>query len=332
MTRLTFPWICLPVVVSLLFLLLSPVAPVAWKSQRSKAMPRSGSVPPASKQAKAQTPLARFRTTPATAPSATTAATSARATIHTKGHCEKKPLNKSKIAILTALGISSSYLVYSHRQQLFDKHFLQDKTLELLQGANENKFGILYYILGMAAWETIGLSTIPVETAAGIAFGMKRAVMASLTGKLLGAATAFLLGRYVLQHWVRRQLETNDNFQLIEASVAQKPLSTAILLKYSCFPEFVKNFGTALLQPIPLWGFLVATTLHGGPFTCLWSWLGADTALRLKSPDLPANRALQTTLVVAMTVGLVLSPAAMALWIKDLRKDYKHTVSTPATR
>lgn len=346
----------LPAVVSLLlFLLLNPVASVAWKSQRSKSttIPRISccNLGPKSARAQAhaqtQAPSAAFGSTqaaaptsaPSTAPSAsasTTRTTTRKATIQTKDPSDitkPPPLNKPKVVALTALVVSSSYLVYSHRQQLFDKRFLQDKTLELLQGANESKFGILYYIIGMAAWETLGLSTIPVETAAGIAFGLNRAILASLTGKLLGASIAFALGRYVLQHWVRQQLATQDNFRLIEASVAQKPLTTAILLKYSCFPEFVKNFGAALLSAIPYWGFLVATTIHGGPFTCLWSWLGDDTARRLQSPDLPANRALQTTLVVAMAVGLVLSPAAMALWIQDLRKEYttSNIASTAAT-
>ena len=236
-----------------------------------------------------------------------------------------------KAAILTVLGGLASYLIYTHRHQLFDKQFLQDKTLELLQGANDNRLGILYYSLGMAAWETIGLSTIPVETAAGMAFGWKRAVLASTVGKQLGAGTAFLLGRHVLHRWVRTQLDTNDNFRLIEASVAHKPLLTAILLKYSCFPEFVKNFGSSLLNPIPFWGFLLATLVHGGPFTCLWSWLGDDAALRLKDPDLAPNRALQSTLFVAMTVGLLLSPAAMAWWFRDLRKEYAAT-TTATTR
>ncbi|KAI2497824.1 hypothetical protein MHU86_16658 [Fragilaria crotonensis] len=236
--------------------------------------------------------------------------------------------NIKKASILTLLGLSASYLIYTHRHQLFDKQFLQDKTLELLQDANNSPLGIFYYSLGMAAWETIGLSTIPIETAAGMAFGWKRAILASTAGKLVGAGTAFLLGRHVLHHWVRTQLETNDNFRLIEASVANKPLVTAILLKYSCFPEFVKNFGTSLLKPIPLWGFLLATLVHGGPFTCLWSWLGDDTAARLNYPDLPPNRALQSTMVVAMTVGLLLSPAAMAWWIRDLRKQHATTTMT----
>lgn len=339
MARLPFPVIRLrAVVVSvslLLFLLrLSPVASVAWKSQRSQATPTTprSSCNLGPRSAKPKAPLAATfgaiaARAPSTAPSPLTAKQSKTTTTTTTPSNVTKRLSKPKIVTLTALVVSVSYLVYSHRQQLFDKHFLQDKTLELLQGANDNQFGIVYYILGMAAWETIGLSTIPVETAAGIAFGLKRAIVASLTGKLLGATIAFGLGRYVLQHWVRRQLATNDNFQLIEASVAHKPLGTAILLKYSCFPEFVKNFGAALLQPIPFWGFLVATTIHGGPFTCLWSWLGDDTARRLQSPDLPANRALQTTLVVAMAVGLVLSPAAMAFWIQDLRKEYNNTTT-----
>jgi uncharacterized membrane protein YdjX (TVP38/TMEM64 family) len=226
-----------------------------------------------------------------------------------------------KAAVWTSSGSIVTFLLVKYRHQLFDRQFLQDTTLKYLTAMNENPRGLLYYILGLAAWEAIGLPTIPIETAAGMAFGKNRAILASTCGKMSGAATAFLLGRHILQRWVRAKLQQNAQFQLIESSVEHSPTKTAILLKYSVFPEFIKNYGTALLNPIPLTTFLFATLVHGGPFTCLWSWLGDDTSLHLANPDLPPNRAVQVTVVVAMTVGVILSPIAMGWWIASLRKE-----------
>lgn len=230
---------------------------------------------------------------------------------------DKETLKKTALWISTAS--ITTYILYTHRHALFDRQRLQDTTLKYLTAMNDNPRGLLYYMCGLAVWEALGLSTIPVETAAGMAFGLQRSIIASLTGKMSGAILAFLLGRHVLQSWVRMKLRENSHFQLIEASVNKAPTKTAVLLKYSCFPEFVKNYGTALLEPIPILTFIFATLIHGGPFTCLWSWLGHDATLRLVTPELPANRSLQLTVVIAMTVGIVASPIAMAWWIQSLR-------------
>jgi uncharacterized membrane protein YdjX (TVP38/TMEM64 family) len=228
------------------------------------------------------------------------------------------------ILLSLAVGIPIAILAYQNRHQLFDKQYLQDKVLHTLQKLHSDQDpwrGILYYVLGMAFWEALGLSTIPVETAAGMALGsLPRSILASLTGKLLGATTAFCVGRYVLQRPVRKYLATNSQFQLLEQSVASQPLTTAMVMKYSCLPELFKNCGSSLLMPISLPTFVGVTLLHGGTFTCVWSWLGHDTALRLLDPQLPPNRALQITMAIVMTLGMLASPIVMAWFFRDLQQ------------
>eukprot|EP00548_Thalassiothrix_antarctica_P012336 CAMPEP_0194162638 /NCGR_PEP_ID=MMETSP0152-20130528/79602_1 /TAXON_ID=1049557 /ORGANISM="Thalassiothrix antarctica, Strain L6-D1" /LENGTH=139 /DNA_ID=CAMNT_0038872547 /DNA_START=557 /DNA_END=973 /DNA_ORIENTATION=- len=113
-------------------------------------------------------------------------------------------------------------------------------------------------------------------------FGFQRSVLASTIGKNLGAITAFWIGRTILQSYVAKKLADNETFSLLDQSVEDRPFLTAILIKYSCFPEFVKNYGTAILRPVTLPNFIMATLLHGGPWTVLWSYVGVDASRRIQ--------------------------------------------------
>jgi hypothetical protein len=122
-------------------------------------------------------------------------------------------------------------------------------------------------------------------------------------------------------------------------------------MKFSCFPEAVKNFGSGSLLPVmKMWMFVAATVVHhGGSYTALWTWLGVDTAQRLQYSGssasnssssisvnlgsvtsnnmpmlpimpMPANVPLNVALVVAGVSGVVVSPLLMAWWLRTLKR------------
>jgi uncharacterized membrane protein YdjX (TVP38/TMEM64 family) len=232
-----------------------------------------------------------------------------------------------KNVILLATSSLAVYGLFVSRKAwmgiLFDKGKLQAKTLEILHGLNElpKVYSYVSYIVGMALWEALGLSTIPVETAAGMVFGWTGFILSGV-GKLSGASLAFGLARYgVLAAWIQARLSTNGFLQLVQASTEENPLLVACLLKCSCFPETIKNYGSALLKPIKLWMFILGSVLHGWTFTALWTYLGVDTAARLGDATnaIPPDRLLQILLTLALINGIVVSPLAMALWVRKLR-------------
>lgn len=227
--------------------------------------------------------------------------------------------------VKVGFAVTAIAVLYVYRDQwmsLFDKEFLQSKTLQILNDLDSlpkyQSYGV--YTIGMAIWETFGLSTIPVETAAGMVFGWKGFIMSGV-GKLLGAVFAFSLARYgILASWIKEKLGTNSFLQLVEESATNDPFLVSILLKFSCFPETIKNYGSAILSPIKLWMFIFGTVVHGCTFSALWTYLGVDTALRLENPSLPADKLLQSLLSLALVNGIVISPLAMAYWIKTLQR------------
>ena len=206
---------------------------------------------------------------------------------------------------------------------LFDKQKLQDTTVQTLQKLNDLPYiySRLFYTLAMALWETLGMSTIPVETAAGMVFGWSGFYWSAI-GKLLGACLAFGLGRGALSTMVNNKLSSNTFLQLVQTSTEENPLLVLILMKLSCFPETVKNFGSSILKPIKWWMFILGTALHGWTFTALWTYLGVDTAARIKdtTDSLPPNLRLQTLLTLALINGCVVSPLSMMYWIRSLKK------------
>ena len=77
-----------------------------------------------------------------------------------------------------------------------------------LDGARTS--GLVTYALSMWLWEiTVGITT-PIETAAGMAFGWTKGILASGVGKIGGAVTAFLIGRFILFDYVHTKLQDNE--------------------------------------------------------------------------------------------------------------------------
>ena len=133
--------------------------------------------------------------------------------------------------------------------------------------------GLLLYSLLFSLWVALGLASTPVETAAGLAFGWRRAAPASAAGKLSGALLAFAFGRLFLRSRIESRLRGDRTFRAVRAEIGRRPLAAALLWRFSCLPELAKNFGLAV-TPLPWRHFGAATLLHGVPYTLLWSSCG----------------------------------------------------------
>mmetsp|Transcript_2853 Transcript_2853/g.7836 ORF Transcript_2853/g.7836 Transcript_2853/m.7836 type:complete len:369 (+) Transcript_2853:107-1213(+) len=235
-------------------------------------------------------------------------------------------LDRIKNALLVLISTVAFYGLFQTRSTwmgLFNKEKLQASVVQSLEELNS--FPYLYsrliYTISMALWETLGMSTIPVETAAGMVFGWS-ALYWSAIGKLLGACLAFGLGRGALSSIVEKKLSTNDFLNLVRSSTQDNPFLVVILIKLSCFPETVKNFGSSMLKPIRWWMFVFSTAVHGWTFTALWTYLGVDTAARLKDVEglLPPNQRLKVLLTLAVINGVVVSPLSMFYWMRTLKQ------------
>jgi uncharacterized membrane protein YdjX (TVP38/TMEM64 family) len=187
-------------------------------------------------------------------------------------------------------------------------------TLDRLSAAGP--IGLIVYGIAFFIWEmTFGITT-PVETAAGMAFGPLPAIVASGFGKIGGAYTAFLLSRYIFYDTVHKKVKNNELLGLMEESIHEQPLRIALLSRFSPLPEFAKNCGMGVLE-VPKRTFLASLLLHGGFFTLLWSFMGAETARVMRSGGAPSSL-LKILVSMATWIGIG-AQFLIGWWLKTLK-------------
>mmetsp|Transcript_33645 Transcript_33645/g.81545 ORF Transcript_33645/g.81545 Transcript_33645/m.81545 type:complete len:522 (-) Transcript_33645:3235-4800(-) len=239
---------------------------------------------------------------------------------------------KAMIPLLVLVAVASKHEYILHLCQTLKAnaspaHFRDTMVpiLDRLNGAGIK--GQVIYTLSLVLWTMTAGITTPVETAAGIAFGMKKGVICNAIGKIGGAVLSFILGRHFLYKYVHRKLKDNEILGLVEEAIEENPLWVSLMMRFSPLPEFAKNFGLSILKVRARW-FAFAVLLHGLPFTCLWTSMGAETAAVMR------GGAPSTTLKVLMTgvtwFGFV-SPTVIGLWINGLRKKRKEREEAKTT-
>merc|ERR1711957_1018047 len=166
--------------------------------------------------------------------------------------------------------------------------------------ANLGTPGLVIYALSFWAWEIIFGVTAPVETAAGMAFGLKNGIIVNVNAKLKG----------------------NEYMDLIKHSITSNPILVAIIWRFSFLPEFMKNFGLSVL-PLKTWQFAVAVFLHGFPFTVLWTFIGKEMGLVFRGVVMKPSKILKFLVGGVYVFGFLISPTLVGLWIKGLKDEQK---------
>jgi len=180
--------------------------------------------------------------------------------------------------------------------------------------------GIVMYIFAFMLWEiTVGVTT-PIETAAGMAFGLKHGIIANAIGKTSGAIIAFLLGKYVFKDFVEKKLEGNELMELVKDSIVKHPVRVSLIWRFSFLPEQIKNFGLAVL-PVKTWQFISAVLMHGFPFTLLWTFVGNEMGLIVRGVMDSPSRTLKVLISGVYVFGFFISPSMVGLWVKGLRDE-----------
>lgn len=62
----------------------------------------------------------------------------------------------------------------------------------------------------------------------------------------MGAATALLLGRTLLNRWVQNTLKNHPHFSEVYTAMGKDTFKLAVMLRLSPVPSWVNNYGLAL--------------------------------------------------------------------------------------
>ena len=110
---------------------------------------------------------------------------------------------------------------------------------------------------------------------AGAVFGLGLGIAYVSAASTLGAAAAFLIGRYLARDRIAKKTEGNKTFQAIDGAVEKEGWKIVGLTRLSpVFPFTLLNYAYGLTK-VPFWHYLLASWIGMLPGTAMYVYLGS---------------------------------------------------------
>ena len=110
---------------------------------------------------------------------------------------------------------------------------------------------------------------------AGIVFGVLKGSVIVSVSSTLGAAAAFLVGRFLARDWVSRKIEGNQKFQAIDKAVAKEGWKIVGLVRLSpIFPFNLLNYAFGLTR-VSFQDYFLASWIGMMPGTVMYVYIGS---------------------------------------------------------
>ncbi|MEM8952769.1 MAG: TVP38/TMEM64 family protein [Verrucomicrobiota bacterium] len=110
---------------------------------------------------------------------------------------------------------------------------------------------------------------------AGGAFGLVKGTLVVIVASNLGAAAAFIIGRYFARAWVAKKIASHPTFNAIDQAVAKEGWRIVALTRLSpVFPFVFLNYAFGLTK-IRFFDYVTASIIGMLPGTILYVYLGS---------------------------------------------------------
>ena len=137
---------------------------------------------------------------------------------------------------------------------------------------------------------------------AGALFGVGLGSVLASVGATLGAAAAFLVGRYLARDWVAKKIEGNAAFAALDRSVAAEGWKIVGLTRLSpAFPFTLLNYAFGLTR-VSLRDYVLASWIGMMPGTVMYVYLGSLARVAGERPRTAAEWTLYGVGLVATVV------------------------------
>jgi len=163
-------------------------------------------------------------------------------------------------------------------------------TIQLVALIRES--GALGVLLFVAVYAVSTVALLPgsvLTMLAGFVYGPVYGLLVVVPAALLGATSAFLLGRTVLRGWVRRRMAQSPRTRALDKAIGRDAFTLVLLLRLSPLVPFnVLNYALSL-SSISLGRYVLATLIGEIPGGWLYVYLGSlvTTAAQLSSGSAP---------------------------------------------
>ncbi len=192
--------------------------------------------------------------------------------------------------------------------------------------------GALLYVGAYVAACVLLLPGSLLTLAAGFAYGPVQGTLLVMGASMLGACTAFVLGRTVLRGRIERRLASQPRFAAVDRAVAAQGFKVVLLLRLSpLFPFNVLNYALGLTR-VSLRTYALASLIGMFPGTLLYVYLGSlvTSAAQLASGQRPQGAGPYGQLL--FWGGLAATLLATVLITRTARRALAQTLDAPAAQ
>lgn len=134
--------------------------------------------------------------------------------------------------------------------------------------------GYALFILAYVLASVLFLPASVLTLGAGAVFGLVGGFLLVSAGSTLGAAAAFLVGRFVARDMIAKKVEGNERFAAIDRAVGREGFKIVLLTRLSpIFPFNVLNYAYGLTK-VGFLPYITASWLGMMPGTVLYVYLG----------------------------------------------------------
>lgn len=186
-------------------------------------------------------------------------------------------------------------------------------------------WGYGVFVLVYALFTVLFVPGFILTVGAGAVFGLLPGFLAVSVASTLGAALAFLLGRFVARGWVAGKVRGNPRFEAIDNAVAHNGSKIVFLTRLSpVFPFNLLNYAYGLTG-IPFWRYVLASWVGMMPGTLLYVYVGALAGTVAKATtDAPEAGGFETVLrVVGFVATLAVTLYVTRIARRALRQETK---------
>jgi uncharacterized membrane protein YdjX (TVP38/TMEM64 family) len=170
------------------------------------------------------------------------------------------------------------------------------------------------YILATVAFLPGSILTL----GAGVVFGVVAGSVYVFVGATLGAAAAFLVGRYLARNWVAQKIAGNDKFRAIDEAVGREGFKIVLLTRLSpVFPFNLLNYAYGLTG-VSLKDYVLGS-VGMIPGTLMYVYIGslAGSIATIGTDSQPTNPTIQWAIRI---VGLIATVAVTLYVTRVARK------------
>lgn len=134
--------------------------------------------------------------------------------------------------------------------------------------------GVVLFILVYALATVLFLPGWIFTVAAGLVYGVVAGTAVALAGAIIGAALAFLCGRYLVRKRVQAATKGNRKFAAIDKAIGEQGWKIVGLLRLSpLIPFNLSNYFYGVTA-VGFWPYLLASAIGMLPGTLLYAYLG----------------------------------------------------------